>query len=88
MSSAKVHVVIEDHGRESAKAVLVGVGIQVYPFSGFVLGSPSVRVNGHSEDEVLAKIKYLLVDQFAGPNRKVVELDLGDHILSTDVMSG
>jgi hypothetical protein len=87
VSSAKVYVVIEDHQRESSEAVFGGMGMQVYPFSGFVLGNPAVRMNGHSEEEVVKKIKHVLVDQYEGPGRKLVEVDLGDHIVARDVMN-
>ncbi len=68
-----------------------GVDMNVRPFSGYLLGHPGIKAEGGTEREVLERIKALLiqdVDKDHDVTRKVVELDLGDHILAHDVMDG
>ena len=68
-----------------------GVAREVQPFFGYVLGNPGVRAGGRTEEEVLERIRDSLIvaaDEKRPVTRKVVELDLGDHILAHDVMNG
>ncbi len=66
-------------------------GISMHSFFGYVLGNPEVRASGRTEQEVLDRIRDLLLvglDPDHPVKRKIVELDLGDHVLASDVMHG
>ncbi len=68
-----------------------GVALEIQPFFGYVLGNPGVRASGRTEEEVLERIRDSLVVGHArdrSVTRKIVELDIGDHILVEDVMNG
>jgi hypothetical protein len=91
VSSAKVHVVIHDNAGGWSGRPMPGVALEIQPFFGYVLGNPGVRAGGRTEAEVLERIKDSLlvgVDQGLPVTRKIVELDLGDHMLASDVMNG
>lgn len=91
VSSAKVHIVIHDNNGGWSGNLMPGMDTNVRPFFGYVLGNPGVSAVGKTEAEVLEKIKdslLLAVDRDHPVTRKMVELDLGDHMLAHDVMNG
>lgn len=89
MSSTKIHVMITDHGTENlGKSTLAGLIREGFRFSGFILGNPDVKANGMSEADVVKKIVDALLTGSTVGSRKIVEIDLGDHILAHDVMNG
>ncbi len=59
------------------------------PFFAYVLGNPGIKAGGRTEREAVEKVrKALLLDSDKRTTRKIVELDLGDHVLAEDIMSG
>ncbi len=66
-----------------------GIDNDTPPFFAYVLGNPRVGFGGKTEGEVVEKVrKALLLDSDKRTTRKIVELDLGDHVLAEDIMSG
>lgn len=89
MSSARIHVVVTDHGTENlGKSTVAGLIREGFQFSGFVLGNPEVRANGMTEDDVVRRIVEILLSRSETGTRKIVEADVGDRMLADDVMNG
>ena len=77
----KVQIVIVD--REGSSSFFDAITFQ--RFFGYVLGNPSIRASGHSEEEVTGRITSLLLIKEKGLT-KVVEVDVAADMLAQSVM--
>ena len=89
MSSAKVQVVVHDNNGGWEDRSIPGLETKTFPFFAYVLGNPGIHASGMTEKEVLDRVREsLLVSLDARSTRKLIELDLGDHVVVSDIMSG
>lgn len=88
MSSAKIQVIVIDHGDENVRTVsLGGLLREGFRYSGFLVGNPGVKANGISRQDVVNKIVGILLEGLsAGRPHEVVEVDLMDHRIVQEVM--